>query len=151
MFAPNDQRTAADWNKLAEEVSGTPGAQHFVDTVLREQRRRAHPVPGSDWLPQLQSATEHDGVRVLKHRMATDAARQFFVSSKSQVSPAQIIRSVKGRLQYLVRADQPRAFQRNYAVRSIGAATRSVVEGYVAKQMNHHSMADERVQSWLAG
>ena len=59
-------------------------------------------VPDSDWLSLLQSATEHDGVRVLKHRMATNDASQFFVSSKPQVSPAQMIRSVQGCLQYLV-------------------------------------------------
>ena len=57
-----------------------------------------------------------------------------------------MIRSVKGRVQYLIREQQPKAFQRNYAVRSIGAATRSVVEDYVAKQMDRHPMADPRVQ-----
>lgn len=107
---------------------------------------RQLPVPESDWFAQLQSVTEPDGVRVLKHRTTTANASQFFVSTKPHVSPAQIIRSVKGRLQYLVRDQQPKAFQRNYAIRSIGAATRGVVESYVSKQTNHHVMADRRVQ-----
>ena len=108
---------------------------------------RQQPIPESDWLTQLQAATEPDGVRVLKHRTTTDNASQLFVSTKPHVSPAEMIRSVKGRLQYLVREHQSKAFQRNYAVRSIGAATRSVVEDYVAKQPDRHPMADARVQS----
>ena len=60
-----------------------------------------------------------------------------------------MIRSVKGRLQHLVRSQQTKAFQRNYAVRSIGAATRRVVEDYVSKQPDRHPMADARVQSVL--
>lgn len=60
-----------------------------------------------------------------------------------------MIRSIKGRVQHLIRSQQPKAFQRNYAVRSIGTATRSVVEDYVAKQLGHHAMADERVNDLL--
>ena len=60
-----------------------------------------------------------------------------------------MIRCVRGRLQYLVRADLPKAIQRNYDVRSIGAATRSIVEVYVAKQPDRHPMADARVVSLL--
>ena len=108
---------------------------------------RQQPVADDQWLNLLQSATEPDDVRVLKHRITiTGDASQFFVSTKPHVSPAQMIRSVKGRLQYIIREQQPKAFQRNYAVRSVGAATRSVVEDYVAKQMDRHPMADLRVQ-----
>ena len=110
---------------------------------------REHPVPANEWLQSLQAVTELDGVRVLKHRITTGNASQFFVSTKPHVSPSQMIRSVKGRLQYLIRSHQPRAFQRNYAVRSIGSATRSVVEDYVAKQVDRHPMADPRVQDQL--
>jgi REP element-mobilizing transposase RayT len=72
------------------------------------------------------------------------------VTSKPPVSPSEIIRSVKGRLQYLVRDRAPKAFQRNYCIRSVGAATRSTVEDYVANQLGHHQMADPRVQERLA-
>ena len=43
----------------------------------------------------------------------------------------------------------PKAFQRNYFLRSIGSARRSVVEDYVASQLGHHQMADPRVQEML--
>jgi REP element-mobilizing transposase RayT len=106
-------------------------------------------VPDSQWLMQLQAATESDGVRVIKHRTTIGNASQFFVSTNPHVSPSQMIRSVKGRLQYLIQSHQAKAFQRNYAVRSIGAATRSVVEDYVEKQLDRHPMADSRVQNQL--
>ncbi len=110
---------------------------------------RENPVPDSQWFMQLQAETESDGVRVIKHRTTNGDASQFFVSTKPHVSPSQMIRSVKGRLQYLIQSHQPKAFQRNYAVRSIGAATRSVVEDYVEKQLDRHPMADSRVQDQL--
>ena len=110
---------------------------------------RRQPIPDSEWLIQLQSSTEADGVRILKHRITTGDCSQFFVSTKPHVSPSAMIRSVRGRLQYLVREQHPKALQRNYAVRSIGAATRTVVEDYVAKQMDRHRMADPRVQDLL--
>jgi REP element-mobilizing transposase RayT len=108
---------------------------------------RRQPIPDSEWFTQLQSSTEADGVRILKHRITTGDCSQFFVSTKPHVSPSAMIRSVKGRLQYIVGSQQPKAFQRNYAVRSIGAATRTVVEDYVAKQMDRHRMADSHVQN----
>ena len=110
---------------------------------------RQQPVPETEWLTLLESAAEPDGVRVLRHRIATGDSSQFFVSTKPYVSPAQMIRSVKGRLQYLIREQQPKAFQRNYAVRSIGSASRSVVEDYVSRQTDRHPMADPRAQSLL--
>jgi REP element-mobilizing transposase RayT len=110
---------------------------------------RQSPIPDCDWLTQLRMATEPDGVRVLKHRTCQNNASQFFVSTQPHVSPSRMIRSVKGRLQHLIRQRQPKAFQRNYAVRSIGAATRSVVEDYVGKQLSRHRMADSRVQDLL--
>jgi len=110
---------------------------------------RQPPIPDHEWLKELQAATEPDGVRVLKHRCTTNNASQFFISTKPHVAPSEMIRSIKGRLQHLIGSREPKAFQRNYAVRSIGTATRSVVEDYVAKQLGHHVMADERVNDLL--
>ena len=107
-------------------------------------------VPDGDWLPALQDATEADGVRVIKHRVASNVASQFFVSTTPPVSPPQLIRLVKGRLQHLIRQRLPKAFRRNYCLRSIGSATRQIVEAYVANQRRHHRMADPRVQERLA-
>ena len=72
---------------------------------------------------------------------------QFLVSTTPAVSPHALVRSVKGRLQYLVRGDRPKAFQRNYSLRSVGSATRETVEDYVRSQPGRHSMADPRVQT----
>jgi REP element-mobilizing transposase RayT len=102
------------------------------------------------WLAALQESTEPDGVRVLKHRFISNTASQFFVSTKPPVAPPQIVRSVKGRLQHILRPQIPKAFQRNYCLRSIGSAKRSVVEDYVAKQLGRHPMADPKVQQRLA-
>ena len=111
---------------------------------------RPAPVPDGDWLPALQDATEPDGVRVIKHQFASNEASQFFISTTPPVSPPQLIRSVKGRLQHLIRQRSPKAFRRNYCLRSIGSATRQTVEEYVANQLGHHRMADPRVQERLA-
>jgi len=108
------------------------------------------PPPGEDsWLDRLKQLTEPDGVRIMKYRLTTGAASQFFISSRTFVSPAQIVRSVKGRLQYLLRKEHPKAFQRNYGLRSIGSVTRQVIEDYIADQLGHHRMADARVQKEL--
>ena len=111
---------------------------------------RDAPLTEDLWLSDLQDATEGDGVRVIKHQITTNEASQFFVSTKPHVSPSELIRSVKGRLQNLIRHHAPKAFQRNYCVRSIGSATREVVENYVADQLGHHRMADPDVRQRLA-
>jgi REP element-mobilizing transposase RayT len=77
------------------------------------------------WLEALQMATEPDGVRVLNHRFAGDKLSQFLVSTKPEVSPHALVRSVKGRLQYLLRGERPKALQRNYSLRSVGSVTRN--------------------------
>lgn len=110
---------------------------------------RSAPVSDDVWLADLQEITEPDGVRVLKHQFTTGDASQFFLSTKPQVAPQALIRSVKGRLQHAIAARAPKAFQRNYALRSIGSATRAVVERYVADQLGHHRMADPHVQQRL--
>ena len=55
----------------------------------------------------------------------------------------------KGRLQHEIGSHVPKSLQRNYCLRGIGAATRSVVERYVADQLGHHRMADPNVQQRL--
>jgi REP element-mobilizing transposase RayT len=114
-----------------------------LSVFWREPQADAH------WLPDLQRAAEPDGVRILEHRFAQPSVSQFLVSTTPAVSPQQFARSVKGRLQHLVRDAQPRAFRRNYAFRSVGSAKRDVVARYVASQHEHHPMADARVQERL--
>lgn len=57
---------------------------------------------------------------------------------------------IKGRLQYIVRSLFPRAFQRNYDLRSIGSTTREKAEAYVAAQLNHHQVSDSRLRAALS-
>ena len=107
------------------------------------------PIKEDGWLAELRAATEADGVRILKHRFIKPGIGQFVASSRPDLSPERLVRSVKGRLQHLVRRRQPRAFRRNYGLRSIGSATRERVEQYVRSQAEHHPMADPRVQETL--
>jgi len=106
-------------------------------------------IPDVEWLDALQETTESDGVRVLKHRITDTGASQFFVSTKPHVAPKEPIRSVKGRLQHELQQQVPKAFQRNYCLRSIGTVTREVIEAYVGNQLGHHRMADPRVEQRL--
>ena len=108
------------------------------------------PAPASAaWLPALQDATEPDGVRILEHQFARENVSQYLISTKPHVSPASCVRSVKGRLQYLVRNDFPKPFRRNYSICSLGEANQAAIEKYVAGQMNHHPVADPRLKAIL--
>ena len=104
------------------------------------------PVMSPDsWLEPLKVIVENDGVRVLEHRLSAKNVSQFLLSTKPQVSPSAAIRSVKGRLQYLVRQERPKAFRRNYSILSVSSANLETIESYVASQVEHHAMADPRI------
>lgn len=111
---------------------------------------RGPAVESSAWLTELKEATERDNVRILEYRQKQSHVSQFLLSTAPEVAPDAAIRSVKGRLQYLVRAVSPRAFKRNYSIHSIGSARGDVVVKYVANQLSHHVMADARVQALVA-
>ena len=98
------------------------------------------------WGSQLAEAVERDGVRLLKHHRQANVLF-FLLSTKPAVKPPQIIKSVKGRLQHILRASVPKAFRRNFSLNSVGDARREVVEEYVASQLGHHRMADQRVEA----
>lgn len=108
-------------------------------------------LPSADcWLDALKRGTETDGVRTLEcHRRAADVW-QFLLSSRPSVAPPPMIKSVKGRVQNLVRHTHPKAFRRNFSITSLGDANRKVVEQYVSDQLGHHRMADPRVEAQLA-
>ena len=55
------------------------------------------------WLNDLKTATELDGARILSCKTRSDNTVQFLVSTCPRSSPAEVVRSVKGRLQYLIR------------------------------------------------
>lgn len=104
------------------------------------------PPASATWLEALGKVTEPDGVRILEHRLLKNNVSQFLISTRPEVAPAALVRSIKGRLQHLVRSLLPKAFRRNYGLRSIGDAGADVVEGYVRRQTAHHPMADDRMQ-----
>lgn len=101
------------------------------------------------WRGELTAATELDGVRLLSCNPTSDTTLQFLISSRPQSSPADIVRSVKGRLQHLIRDHIPKAFRRNYHIQSAGEASSKVLDQYVAGQAKRHPMADENVQTRL--
>jgi REP element-mobilizing transposase RayT len=104
--------------------------------------------PDDSWIAQLSEITEADGVRILRHR-SSPRALQFLTSTRPETDPASIVRSLKGRLQYIVRNQYPKAFRRNYRIESVGSAGRDAIEQYVASQAARHPMADSRAQRFL--
>jgi REP element-mobilizing transposase RayT len=106
--------------------------------------------PGDAWLPGLKKVVEVDGVRILEFQASHPPVLHFLLSTKPTISPPQIVKSVKGRLQHLVRSSCPAAFRRNFSFGSVGEVRQEVVENYVASQLGHHRMADDRVQQRLA-
>lgn len=107
-------------------------------------------APPDKWLAALQQATEPDGTRVLEHRFTKANVSQFLLSTQPHVAPSMAIRSVKARLQYLLRDKLPKAFRRNYSIHSVGSANVDAVQQYVASQLDKHPMADPNVQQRLA-
>ena len=112
---------------------------------------RKQPIPSSaQWLQALKTAVEPDGVRLLEHRAKPPNVELFLLSTQPDVSPPQVVKSVKGRLQYAVQAHAPRAFRRNFRLSSLGDANREAIENYVSRQLGHHRMADPRMDARLA-
>lgn len=105
--------------------------------------------PVESWREPLQVVVEDDGVRILESQFRPPNVWLFLLSTRPTVAPPAIVKSVKGRLQHKIRPTCPDAFRRNFSLTSVGDASRKVVEGYVADQLGHHRMADERVQKRL--
>jgi hypothetical protein len=101
---------------------------------------RVPPPPEHEWLASLKPSTEDDGVRILEHRFKNVEISQFLVSTRPDSAPPQIVRSLKGRLQYLLREQLPKAFHRNYSIHSVGSANLTTVAAYVASQLEHHGI-----------
>ncbi|EMI57366.1 transposase [Rhodopirellula sallentina] len=108
------------------------------------------PLPSSEhWYDRLKTAIDPDGVRLLSADHLNDNTYQFLVSTKPHCSPSAIVRSIKGRLQYLIRDEIPKAFRRNYHVQSLGDAKAATLDRYVSRQTDKHPMADPVVQRRL--
>jgi REP element-mobilizing transposase RayT len=103
----------------------------------------------SEWFTALAEQTEPDGVRLLECRAAKPQVVQFLASTAPSVAPSNALRSIKGRLQHLLRDQLPRAFRRNYRIESVGEVHNRVLQNYVAGQPQRHRMADGRVAARL--
>lgn len=119
---------------------------HWSLTLFATQ---AWPERESWWQP-LSDSVEPDGVRLLEFQQSETNGGQFLISSKPEVSPSQIIRSVKGRLQYLVRVAVPKLWRRHYSIVGVGDANNDVLQDYVGRQVRRHSMADPKVVDRLS-
>ena len=102
------------------------------------------------WIAKLKPLTEKDGVRILEYHQKDNRVSQFLLSTRPEISPSDIIRSVKGRLQHQIRDIIPKAFKKNYSIKSVGSAKHKVVQNYLDSQLDHHIMADPKVQATLA-
>ncbi len=103
--------------------------------------------PTQTWSDALGKVVERDGVRLLESHLRQPRVSFFLLSTQPPVSPPQIVKSVKGRFQHLLRTAAPKAFRRNFSLTSVGEVNRDVVESYVSSQLGHHGMADPRVQA----
>jgi len=107
------------------------------------------PIPDPSWLNGLRAALQPDSIRILNHMTPRDRVSQFLLGSGPSLSPADVVRLVKGRLQHIIRAVHPKAFHGNYFISSVGEVDRETIEHYVSSQLGHHRMADPRVQEKL--
>ncbi len=98
---------------------------------------------------QLNSALANDQVRILESHLRSENVVQFFLSSRPEVHPSEIVRAVKGRWAYLARSTQPIKLRRNYRITSVGSVKNEIFDAYVARQPERHAMADPRVQSMV--
>jgi REP element-mobilizing transposase RayT len=108
------------------------------------------PFPVASWPADTVRLLSREGLRVWSHRFLTDRTSQFLVSAVPSVSPAGVVRLLKGRLYSQMRHNQQApASRRNYFISSVGRRSRRVIERYVESQLDHHRMADPRVQEFL--
>jgi REP element-mobilizing transposase RayT len=103
-----------------------------------------------DWFSELRQACDPDSIRILQHAFKPPNMSQFLISTTPDVSPQIVAQRVKGRLQHLIRAARPDAFRRNYSIRNIGSTREEKLSAYLASQLEHHPMADQRVQERFA-
>lgn len=103
-----------------------------------------------EWLGDLRSVAESDSVRILETHRRAEKVIQFLVSTRPPMAPTEIVRCLKGRLQYLIREKCPAAFRRNYRIESVGSTRADVVENYVARQLTKHRPVNSVVEERLA-
>jgi REP element-mobilizing transposase RayT len=126
----------------------------LTNTTAAYQLNWSLSVFGKDSLPApqicielLREAVARDHLKILDFRLCAPNVAQFFISSQPSTNPSQIIRSIKGRWQYISRPTYPIEFRRNYRITAVGTSNTHVLDAYVRKQPKRHPMADDQVQS----
>lgn len=104
------------------------------------------PPTDESWLEPLRAAAEADSVRVLQHQFEPPKTSKFLVSTQPHVQPLIMVQRLKGRLQHIIHKERPGAFRRNYGLRSIGSTRREKLDQYLASQLDHHPLAERRVE-----
>ena len=87
-----------------------------------------------DCIESLRKSVERDQLKILEFFSKPPNIVQFFISSQPNARPSQIIRSLKGRWQNIVRDITPIDFRRNYRISAVGTSNSEVLDAYVAKQ-----------------
>ncbi len=110
--------------------------------------RESLPSP-ENTIEELRSALASDHLKILEFKHKPPNIVQFFLSSRPNSNPSDIVRLIKGRWQYLMRPIEPIEFRRNYRITSVGSAKAEVLDAYIERQPDKHPMADHRVQELL--
>ena len=100
-------------------------------------------------IAMLRESTSRDQIKILEFKYRPPNLAQFFVSSKPQTKPSEIVRSIKGRWQNISQPIQRIEFRRNYRITSVGSANSDILDSYVRKQPARHLMANTNVQSMI--
>ena len=106
--------------------------------------RTSFPTTTPDAIGNTRTLWQADGLALLDYRVRGDSTQILFEAG-AHTSPLLASQRVKGRLQHALRlADTPVKFSRKVALRSLGDNTRSVVEGYLGKQVAKEGFVDPR-------
>lgn len=129
-------------------TSNNCSAAYQLNWSLSVFGRESLPSPAAS-IQQLREAIAKDHLKILEFNDKLTNIVQFFVSSRSDLNPADIVRLIKGRWQYLRRSIESIEFRRNYRITSVGSANADVLDAYIDRQPERHPMADHRVQELL--
>jgi len=107
-------------------------------------------LPIGELLDMVAPLWEHDGLRVLEHRVSPNELQVTF-STTPNVSPTALVRLAKGRLQRAMReADGAfEGFSRKVSVRSVGRNRTEDVRTYLARQVEKEHFADPAFEAMM--
>ena len=111
-------------------TSNNCSAAYQLNWSLSVFGRESLPSPASS-IEQLREAIAKDHLKILEFNHKPPNIVQYFVSSRSDLNPSDIVRLIKGRWQYLMRSKESIEFRRNYRITSVGSANADVLDAYI--------------------